>query len=352
MLSPGEKATLYAMVRFPSYNDRELARAIRAKQSTVTATRARLFERGRFSRVNIPSFRALGAGVLSICHDGVPSAQTPGPGANPRQASCPDGECDSFYALAAPSGWLEMGAFRDYSEAQRRGEWLRNGPAGHCPEAAGPPCIRSRFPMEMVRFHNLFDFSPLLARLFSIRGKAVGPRPLPDGPARRLSAVERLVLYGLVRWPCDPDRAVAGALGVSRQAVARVRRLLVGDGRLVPAVIPDCGKLGVELLALFHCRLDIRRPPEEQEGAREQVLGAVPHIFAMSAGPEVVALGAYERLADIEKGTMGTLRRLGDLGLLEGAPAVRTFLLEDSTFMRNLDFVPFVKSILGLSIAD
>jgi len=206
--------------------------------------------------------------------------------------------------------------------------------------------------MEMVRFHNLFDLSPLLAGLFSMRGKAVGPRVLPQPAPRRLTQVERLVLYGLVKWPCDPDRAVAGALGVSRQAVARVRRLLAEDGRLVPAVIPDCGKLGLELWALFHCRLDTHRSPEEQEGAREQVLGAIPHVFAMSAGPEVVALGAYGRLADLEKGSMGTLRRLGELGLLEGSLAVRTFLLEDSTFVRNLDLVPFVKGILGLDIAD
>ncbi len=340
------------MVRFPSCNDRELAQALGARPSTVTAVRARLLGRGLCRRAYVPSLGALGAGVLSISHGDVPSDSRLGLKRALGRGLFPAEECDSFFALAGPSGWLEMGAFPSYSEAQRRGEGLPRLLGGLPGAAAGGPTARSCFPVELVRFGNFFDFAPLLGRLFRLQDARTRLRHVPAAPARRLSPVEKLALYGLVKRPGASDGEIAVGLGVSRQAVARARRLLVGEGRLLPAVIPDLGKLGFGLLAMFRFRLAARRSPEGQDDAVEKLLDGIPHIFALLAGAECLVLGAYRDLPGFEHETAAMGRTEGASGLLDSAPEVQTFLLGDTALVRDQDYVPFVKAALGLDIVD
>jgi DNA-binding MarR family transcriptional regulator len=351
-LTPREKATLFGMVRFPSYNDRELSEALNARMSTVTSIRARLMERGLFSRAMVPSLRALGAGVLSICYGGVSCGHLVDiKQALDRGLSRLDGY-DSFYALVGSLSWLEMGAFRNYTEAQRMGEGMWRRFCDLSGGMPGQPCARSHYPMELVQFHNYFDHAPLVARLLAARGDPVLPRRVPPAVARRLSPVERLVLYGMVKRPGASDKEIAGGLGVSRQAVARVRRLLVKEGRLMPVVIPNLRMLGFELLAFFHFRLDACKAPEAQEGAVRQILEGIPHIFAMSAGPEVLVLGAYSSQSGFEKGSIRLIRGLEGACLLDGSPVVLTFPVGDTVAVKDHDYVQFVKAMLGLKIQD
>ena len=164
--------------------------------------------------------------------------------------------------------------------------------------------------------------------------------------------MEKLVLYGLVDRPGASDKAVADGLGVSRQAVARIRRHMIKGGRLMPVVIPNLEKLGFEILAFFHFRLDARKPPGAQEGAEKQILEGIPNIFAMSAGPECLVLGAYCRFPEFEKGSMRLVRSLDGAGLLDGDPVIQTFLVGNTLVVKDHDYVPFVKGMLGLKIAD
>lgn len=340
------------MVRFPGYNDRELSEVVRCKMSTVTSIRARLAERGLCSRVMVPSLRALGAGVLSVCYGGVSSGHLVDMRKALDRGLFKAGGYGPFYALVGPLSWLELGAFRTYSDAQSDGEGMQSRFAEVTGGVDGQPCVRSYYPMDMVRFHNYFDHAPLLAGLFGIEHHATQPRPLPALPGRKLTLVEKLVLYGLVKRPGASDKDVAGELGVSRQAVARIRRAMVDECRLAPVVLPSLEKLGFDILALFHFRLNPRGPPGAQEGAIDQILMGIPNIFAMAAGPECIVLGAYCRFPEFEKGSMRLIRDLDAAGLLDGAPGVQTFLVADTLFLKDHDYVPFVKGMLGLGIED
>jgi DNA-binding MarR family transcriptional regulator len=350
-LSIGEKSVLQGLARWPSFDDRRLAEALGARPSTVTAVRSRLEKRCLFRRAYLPSINALGAGVICVSHGIVAPESLAGLKRALGRGLFPADGCDSFLALAAPFGWLEMGAFRDYSGARQRGDGMPRVLEG-LPGGAAGPAARSVLPVELVLFHNFFDFAPLLSRHFRPREAVCGPRPVPAAPARRLSPVERLSLYGLVKRPGAADRETAGELGVSRQAVARARRLLVEEGLLIPSVVPDLRRLGLGLLALFHFRFSARAGPEAVNAAVGRILGSVPHFFAISAGAELVVLGAYRDLASFEKETLREPPAAGAAGPLEGAPNVRTLLLDDAVFARDLDFVPFVKAALGLDIAD
>jgi DNA-binding MarR family transcriptional regulator len=351
-LTPREKATLYGMVRYPGHNDRELSEVVRCKMSTVTSIRARLQDRGLCSRAMVPSLRALGAGVISVCYGGVSSGQLVDMRKAQDRGLLRSEGCDSFYALIGSFSWLELGAFRNYSDAQGSGEGMWSRLTGVMGKTAGQPCVRSYYPMDLVRLHNFFDHAPLLSRHFGIKRDAGKTRSLRDWPERSLTSMEKLVLYGLVKRPGASDKDVAEGLGVSRQAVARIRRTLVREGRLVPVVLPSLGRLGFDILAFFHFRLDARKPQKAREGAVKQILDGIPNIFALSAGPECIVLGAYCRFIDFEKGSLRLIRGLDAAGLLDGSPVVQTFLVGDTVTVKDHDYVPFVKGMLGLKIAD
>ncbi len=351
-LSRRERTVLYGMVRFPSLNDRRLAVALGERQSTMTSVRAGLEERGLGRRIWIPSLAAMGAGVLSA---GSGSIATGGLfllrralGRGHFQA----GACDSFLSVADTSGWLEMGAFRDYSQARARGGGIRRALDGLPAGTARQPSTESIFPAENLRIHNFFDFGPLLARHFGVRETALRAQPFPAAPARRLGTRERLALYGLVRWPGEPDGRIAGALGISGQAVARARTRLAAEGRLRPAVVPDLRRLGTALLAVLRFRLAARPGNGSVEGAVERLLDGLPHIFAVSAGTECLVLAAFSDTAAFDEGAAGLIRSSAPAGRLDGLPGIHTCSLDEALFVRDLDFVPFVKSALGLDIAD
>jgi transposase-like protein len=348
-LSPGEKSVLHGLARFPSYNDRLLARELGATPSTLTAVRARLEERGLFRRIYIPSLPAMRAHVLSTSSGGLSPEGLVRLKRALGRGLFPAGGCDSFLAVAGPSGWLELGAFPDYSRAQCRGDGLARL-LGRLPAGAGETGARSLLPVELVRFHNFFDFAPLLGRFFGLRGAPEGPRPFPPAPARRLSPVEKLVLYGLVKRPGAADRETAGELGVSRQAVARARRVLAAEGRLLPAVVPDLGRLGFGMLALCRFRLPAEGGRKRGRSAVEALLGSMPHLFAASAGPELLVLGAWRDTAMFEREAAAL--RQGPAWPVGPAPVVHTLSLEGSVAVRDHDYVPFVKAAMGLEIAD
>ncbi|MEM2899573.1 MAG: hypothetical protein QXT63_02170 [Thermoplasmata archaeon] len=65
-LSKNEKLTLYGLVKYPDYNDREIAEKIGLKMSTVTAIKNRLKKNNVFSTIRVPLLQNLGCEMLEV----------------------------------------------------------------------------------------------------------------------------------------------------------------------------------------------------------------------------------------------------------------------------------------------
>jgi hypothetical protein len=203
-----------------------------------------------------------------------------------------------------------------------------------------------------MRVHNFFDYAGLLSELFHL-DRRQERRPASEGhPTRSLSNIEKLVFYGLVKHPDVADKVVAENMKVSRQAVARIRKLLVKEGFLFPLVIPSLEKLGHEILVYFRFHLNPRLGDKARAGAVQNIIHEVPHLFAFSTSLECVAICAYCTFPEFEKSSHRIIRRLEERNLLEGAPDIQTYLLPDTVIVRNHDYVPLVKDMLELDIED
>lgn len=341
------------MVRDPGLNDRALARSLGARPTTVTAARGRLERRGIVYRKMVPSLLGLGATVLSVAYGTGPSGRRLGTEKAIRKAFSRRGCAGTFLALSGPAGWLEIGAYRDYSSALADQDTHPFPvPAKRRGESPMPSSTRQLWPLEFVELQNWFDHSRLLGELFGTCGAPKArPGPAATGPAR-LTPMESLVIYGLVREPERPEVAVAETLGVSRQSVSRIGRSLVGRGLLSPRVMVRPERLGFELSALLHFRLAEGLPPGKRRAALANICDSLPHTLALSAGRDCLVLATYRRFSGLERGLSALAGRLEGGGLLEGAPAVVPFLLEDTMFARDHDFSPLVKAVLGQDIED
>ena len=63
-LLTSEKLVLYALVRFPLHNDRELSDIIPMSMSTLTANRNRLQRRGYINTVRFPRMDMINADII------------------------------------------------------------------------------------------------------------------------------------------------------------------------------------------------------------------------------------------------------------------------------------------------
>ena len=63
-LNKNEKLVLYGLVKYPLFNDRELAEKIKLKMTTVTAIKNRLKKNGYYYTVRIPVLQNLGCELL------------------------------------------------------------------------------------------------------------------------------------------------------------------------------------------------------------------------------------------------------------------------------------------------
>lgn len=351
-LTPKEKATLYGLARHPGFNDRELSEVLKEKMSTITSIRRRLKERGIFFKAMVPSFKALDCEVLSVCYGGVSSGLLIDMKKALDRGLFVGHDDNSFFAQVGTFSWLELGAFQDFSSAKRKGEVMWKKLNDILGGVAGHPCEQSYYPLNQIRVHNFFDYTGILSALFRVERRTERAPAAQAPPTRKLSQIERLVFYGLVKYPDVADKAIAEKLSVSRQAVARIRKLLVGEGFLCPLVVPNLEKLGHEILAYFRFHLDPKSGEKARQSAVQLIIHEIPSVFAFSTALECVVLGAYCTFPDFEKSSHKIIRRLEEQELLEGAPDIQTFLMSDTVVVRNHDYVPLVKDLLGLDIAE
>ena len=117
-------------------------------------------------------------------------------------------------------------------------------------------------------------------------------------------------------------------------------------------VIPSLMKLEHEILAFFRFYLNPESSDKVRQGTIRTIISDIPCVFAFSTSLECIVIGAYCTFPEFENSSHGIIQRLEDRHLLEGAPYIQTFLMPDMVMVRDHDYVPMVKEMLGLDIPD
>lgn len=103
---------------------------------------------------------------------------------------------------------------------------------------------------------------------------------------RGLTGNEKQVLYGLIHHPILNDRELSELLGVKVSTVTAIRRRLRRAEYFVTRRVPMMHRLGWEILAGGHARLDIAQGPQSAARLREALKDRLPNLFHVAVSSD------------------------------------------------------------------
>jgi hypothetical protein len=319
--------------------------------STVTAIRNRLLGLCRFRTVRIPLLERAGGELLTV------SCIRLNP-LRPREEmqrllkEVTGGSDEMFFALADRLGMLSFSLCRNYSDAWNGTEAIAQMLADQ--GALGADFSRDEtalFPLDQTRVWRFFDFSRLLwARFGSGLPEPAGQPNIKAEKAapRRMSRLEKRVYLGLTRYPALSDIGMGRKIGVSRQTVSRLRKRFFSERLLVQAQIPDFLRMGDEVLSVSRYEFSPGVPPSMRRKAMELSLRELPAFFQLENAREGLIILLENRFEDLRRHTVEAARFHVNKGLLKQGPWTTSFAVKDVFIVKDFNFAPAVKRILGV----
>jgi DNA-binding MarR family transcriptional regulator len=349
-LSQNERLVLWGITCHPSLNDRNLARQVGLKLSTVTAIRNRLKKAGAYSSVRIPLMAGVGCELFCISYYRLTFARPPEEVSKALKEAI-DEVKPVFFAVADKFQLLTFAFCRDYSEAHAASEQIRETLASmDILNARSVSNIRAFYPLKSAKLLNLFDFSKIMRRRFGLGGGESQPElpPEKDVLPRVLSKIERKVYAALVQNAGIVDNAVAGRIGVTRQSVTKIRKRLEADKLLVNVKIPDLNLMGSEIMAFAHYKLAPGSPFQRRRKALGWVMKEIPNFFHITTDQDGVMMGLARNFSEAQDFLYSVLKLYFNEGFFIEEPSVTMFSVKDLQVLRGFQFLPIMKSMLAL----
>lgn len=342
-LTSNEKQVLYGLVRHPVLNDRELSELLSVKVSTVTAIRRRLRRSDYFVTRRLPMMNRLGWELLVGGHARLDLTQ--GPQVLPRLREVLKDRLPSLFHVAASADNVSfLGFARDYTSARSEINELRQ--ALDRTKLLGDGDVRSiAIPMTLSVVPSFFDYSHALALAFDIEDRMATKSDHSKVGDVELTRKETEVLKGLVRYPELSDKALAGRVKVSRQAVSKMRREFEDEGLLRTARLPNLRLLGFDLYVSAFARFTPSSTLKSRSEAVDRLLRATPTFFLASDDAEIAVVGAartYEQFTTLRS---GLTKHFEEKGHLSGDPDVYVGLTSTTEILRNCEFTPLVQGL-------
>lgn len=152
---------------------------------------------------------------------------------------------------------------------------------------------------------------------------------------RGLTGNERQVLYGLVRHPTLNDRELSELLGVKVSTVTAIRRRLRRADYFVTRRIPMMHRLGWELLACGHARLELTQSTQVVPRLREILRDRFQNIFHLAVSADHLSFLTFSRNYTNLRNDIDELRQSMDRAKLLGEGDVQL-----SIFPMGLSVMP------------
>ncbi|MCK5261699.1 MAG: helix-turn-helix domain-containing protein, partial [Thermoplasmatales archaeon] len=167
-----------------------------------------------------------------------------------------------------------------------------------------------------------------------------------------LTKKEKLMLYGLVRYPQLTDKQLSEKLDLKHSTVTSIRHRLKENEYLRKLIIPKLQSMGCEMLVVIYTNFSPLIPLEERVEITGKAIEVFDEIFfsvgeqdkgfSLSFSKDYATIG---RINDIRTQTFG------GRGLLEEEyPNMVVFPFEISKIYRFFDFAPLLRNGFGLDL--
>ena len=343
---PSEMTVILGLTEDADRTDAEIGEVYGMNKGTVASVRRRLLDSGAMYFVNVPSFNKLGCELMAF-HLGATDPAVPSEAKTNNYLEFCERSPSVFYGMVGGGHVAFYSVFKDATDLEG---FLQE----HNRFFAGPKRTSkarfetAMFPYRMTRGTYAMNFAPTVHKFFHLEVPAPKPRPVafeqvtePD-----LSRNESRTLVELVANPMSSDRQLAAKVGLSRQAVTRIRRKLFEERYLTRVCIPRLYKWGFEIYAVTHSRftMDLRWDIRLKSQPRDPTTQS---FFTLSKADESVTshmVSTYQEYAENTEAMLGWYHKMK---VFDESPRITVFSLERSSELRSFDFLPAVKNLLG-----
>ena len=169
-----------------------------------------------------------------------------------------------------------------------------------------------------------------------------------------LSNNEKLMLYGLVKFPDLPDKQLSEKLNLKHSTVTSIRHRLKEKEYLKKLIIPKLQNMGCEILAVIYTNFSPLIPLPERIEITEKTIEVFDEIFfSVGEQDKGFSLSFSKDYSTIGKINDIRTQTFGIRGLLEEEyPKTVIFPFEISKIYRFFDFTPLLKNSYEINLEE
>lgn len=340
-----EMLVILGLTEDASRTDAQVADLYNLKKGTVASIRRRLLDSGAITFVNVPAFNKLGCEMIGF-HVG---------SAEPTDRI--DARANHYIEFSSRTPQIFQGMIggtsvvfytalknaTEYDEIVQNHNKFFSGPR----RESKAKMVSTVFPFALTKINLVPNFAPTVHRYFQLEV----PAPKSCFPVSAeiespdLSETERATLVALVENPRASDRQIAALVGLSRQAITRIRNKLLEEGICNPVCLPRLYKWGFEICAVAH-------PKFNMEISWEKRLKSQPgdtvdlSFYTLSKADEAVANYIIARYSEYSEQLEGVLAWYHKVKAFDEKPEITLFPLERSTELRTFEYGPAVRHLM------
>lgn len=333
------------MVQDADRTDAEIADTYGMNKGTVASVRRRLLDSGAVSIINVPAFNKLGCELMAF-HVGATDPAVPSDTKTNNYIEFCDSTPNVFHGVVGGGHVAFHTVFRDATELE---SFLQDHSRffSGARRQSKAKLDTVMFPYQLTRGTYLTNFAPTVHRFFGLDVPVPKARPstLEEVTEPDLSGNERQTLLELVASPSSPDRQLASKVGLSRQAVTRIRRKLYDEGYLTKVCVPRLYKWGFEIYVVSHARFNMDLRWDIRLKSQPSETSDLP-FFALSKADEAVTNHMASKYQEYTDGLENLLAWFHKMKAFDESPRMTVFSLERCTELRAFDFLPAVRNLL------
>ncbi len=340
-----EMQVILGLVDNAMRTDAEIAEVYSLKKGTVASIRRRLLDAGAITYINVPAFNKLGCELLGF-HIG---SSEPSERADTRTnhyieftSTCPQ----IFHGMIGGASVVFYTALKNVTEfdsfAQSHNSFFTGSR-----RASKAKLTSVVFPYALSRCSQVPNFASIVHSHFQL--DVPPPKSIPpvssgiESPD--LSETERMTLVSLVESPRASDREISSAVGLSRQAVTRIRNKLTESGILTTVCVPRLYKWGFEIGAVAHPKFNMEIPWERRMKTQPAEIVDLSFL-TLSKADEAVANYILAKYTDYSEKLESILAWYHKVKAFDEKPEITLFPLERCAELRTFDYGPAVRHLL------
>jgi len=340
-----ERLVIFGLTENASRTDAEIAQLFNLKKGTVASIRRRLLDAGAIAYVNVPAFSKLGCEIMGF-HLGAAEPQERTDTRISHYMEFCNRNPQIFNAMMSGTSILMFTAFKNATEYDAFGQSYNSYFTGSR-RASRARISSTIFPFALSRGSYVPNFASIVHRHFQLDcapPKSVVPAS-SEVVSLDLTGTEKRTFVALVENPLASDRKISEMVGLSRQAVTRVRNKLLDEGLFVPVCIPRLYKWGFEICAVAHPRFNMEMPWDKRMKSEPRDVVDLS-FFTLSKADESVTSYLLAKYSDYTQQLEGILAWYHKVGAFEDKPEITLFPLERCTELRTFEYGPLVRHLL------